>query len=89
MVSAPDLQSTHIIVLLKFLLDKDFSMPRMWREWPTLADKGKLVLDRNKRWIQDFSGVFGGIHSWPSYMRIASLSGSASDSASPSPSAID
>ena len=49
MVSAPDLQSTHIIVLLKFLLDKDFSMPRMWREWPTLADTGKLVLDRN-RW---------------------------------------
>lgn len=49
MVSAPDLQSTHIIVLLKFLLDKDFSMPRMWREWPTLADKGKLVLDRNRR----------------------------------------
>lgn len=45
------------------------------------------MLYRNKWWIQSFSGVFGGIHSWPSCMRIASLSGSASDSASSSPSA--
>lgn len=43
---------------LEILLDKDFSMPRMWREWPTLADKGSSV-GQEQTVNSGLSGVFG------------------------------